>query len=83
MSKKILLALCACITPLFFPWQVVAVVAVVASWFLPLTALAVGLIEDLLYAPTTSSHHALFFGAGVMLVMFGVRYFVRTRIMQG
>ena len=83
MSKRILLSIFACITPLFFPWQIVALVALVASWFFPWTALAVGLIEDVLYAPTYHDHHWLLIGAIVSLMMYGVQYFVKARIIQG
>ena len=82
MSRKILLSIFACISPLFFPWQIVGLVALVASWFFPWTALAVGLIEDVLYAPTYHDHHALFIGAVVTLCMYGVQYIVKTRIIQ-
>lgn len=83
MSKRILLCIFACLSPLFFPWQIVVVAALVASWYFPWTALAVGLLEDLLYAPTLNTHHALLIGAVASLVMFGVQYLYKTRIMQG
>lgn len=83
MSKRILLCIFACISPLFFPWQIVIVAALVASWYFPWIALVVGLIEDLLYAPTLNTHHALLVGMVLSLIMLGVRYLVKTRIMQG
>ncbi len=82
MSKEIVLTLFACITPLFFPWPVVALAALVASWYFPWAALIVGAIEDILYAPAPEYHHAFFIGIVISLCMYGVRYFVKTRIMQ-
>jgi hypothetical protein len=82
MSKEIVLSVFACIAPLFFPWPVVCVVALVASWYFPWVAIIVGSIEDILYAPTTGVHHAFILGIAVTIIMYGVRYFVKTRIME-
>ena len=82
MTKKILLSVFACLTPLFFPWPLVLVITLAAAWFFPWVAIVVGTIEDFLYAPSPSFHYAFYAGIAVALMMYGVRYVVKTRIMQ-
>lgn len=82
MTKKILLSVFACLTPLFFPWPLVLLVTLIAAWYFPWIALVVGTIEDFLYAPSIAFHHGLYIGLTVAVLMYGVRYVVKTRIMQ-
>ena len=82
MTKKILLSVFACLTPLFFPWPLVLVITLAAAWFFPWVAIVVGTIEDFLYAPSPSFHYAFYTGIAVALMMYGVRYVFKTRIMQ-
>lgn len=82
MSKEIALSVFACLAPLLFPWPIVCVIALVASWYVPFVAIIVGAVEDLLYAPAPEYHHAFFVGIAAAIIMYGVRYFVKTRIMQ-
>ena len=82
MSKKFLIVLCACLSPLFFPWQLVIALTIVATWFFPWSAVMVGTIEDMLYAPSFTTHSGFLIGLAISLCMLGVRYIVKTRIME-
>ena len=83
MSKKVALGIFACLSPLLFPWQLVLLITLIASWYFPWTAMMVGVIEDMLYAPDVLSHTGFFIGVGVSLIVLGVRYLFKTRIMVG
>ena len=82
MSKTIAIVLFACLSPLFFPWQLVLVITIIATWFFPWTAVMVGTIEDMLYAPSFTTHTGFLIGLAISLCMLGVRYVVKTRIME-
>ncbi len=74
----------ALIAPLFFPWQYVVSVAVIASFWYPPVALVVGIEIDSLYFAhgLASIPHASMWGFVVMLLFFAMRRFVHTHILM-
>ena len=77
-----LLAIFALISPFFFPWQFVAVLAGIVLLRYPAIALAVGLELDALYlAPGAAPvAFATLWGALAMVVALLIRRFIRTHI---
>jgi len=80
MVRTILIVL-ALITPFVMPWQFALIVGVAASYFVPPLALVLGVLFEVLYGaggfPT-----ALVAGIIICALMFGVRHFVKARIMS-
>ena len=80
MIRIALIAL-ALVTPFFMPWQFAVLISLIASYFLPPVALIVGVLFEVLYG-TATIPYALILGVVAMLFMYGVRSFVRARIMS-
>ncbi|MBY0110400.1 hypothetical protein K2Y00_00105 [Patescibacteria group bacterium] len=80
---RVLFFIAALSAPLFFPASIAIILAALASFFIPLAALSVGIWYDLLYLPGGHFPYGLMWGAIGSLVALGVRRFVETRIIGG
>ena len=81
MKARWTLPLLALLSPLFFPWQVSLALSLPGSYVFPLTGLFVGLLADLLYAPSVPSTGSLI-GLLVTLAAYFVRIYVKRNIMD-
>lgn len=80
MIKAVLIAL-PLISTFVFPWQLTAILAVVAAAFFPPILLIVGVLCELLYG-VSGMPHALLFGLVGFLIARFVRFFVKARIIE-
>jgi len=69
------------VAPFTVPWQYAIVLGIAASYFFPPIALVLGTLFEVLYGQG-GLPYAFVTGAAVAAVMFGVRRFVKTRIMD-
>ncbi len=74
----------ALIAPLFFPWQYVVLITLIASWRYPPVALVVGIEMDALYFAhgAVGITYASLWGFVAMLAFFALRRFVHTHILM-
>lgn len=80
MVRAALIAL-ALIAPFSMPWPYAVMLGLVASYFMPAVALVVGTVFEVLYG-AGSVPYAFIGGVVVCALMYGVRRFVKTRIMD-
>lgn len=80
---RVLFFIAALSAPFFFPASISIILAALASFFIPLAALSVGILYDLLYLPGGHFPYGLFWGVIGTLIALGVRRFVETRIIGG
>lgn len=75
----------AFLSPFFFPFPATLILAFCASIFLPPVGILVGLLTDVLYyTPAVSTLPiATLAGAGISVIAFFVRRFLKTRIIGG
>lgn len=79
--KRITLCVCAIVAPFLLPWFLAIVIGIAAALYVPLMAIAVGLIFDFLYYTHGIPYFTIFglVGAGVAFL---VHRFIKTRIMS-
>lgn len=77
---RVVLTILALIAPFVFPWPLTAVLALLASYFLPPVALLVGALMEFLYG-VGGVPYALIAGLLGSLFMYGVQKLVKARIM--
>ncbi len=77
---RIALVLLALAAPFFMPWAYAVMLAIAASAFIPPVALIVGILFEILYG-IGAVPYAFIIGAVGMALMYGVRSFVKARIM--
>ncbi len=66
---------------LFFPWGYTLILTIIASYVVPVTALLVGILYDILYhVPGAYPIPATIIGALISLTMIVARRFVQTYI---
>ncbi|HEY4489578.1 MAG TPA: hypothetical protein VJA87_03830 [Candidatus Paceibacterota bacterium] len=78
---KIFFAIFPFVSLFFFPWPMTLVASFAAGIVFPPLALIVGVLVDVLYSPGEGLFVGTLWGAGLAALAYGVRYFVRTRIM--
>ncbi len=78
------ISILALIAPLFLPWQYTAGLAIIASFWYPQVAFAVGLLLDALYliSGVTSFPFASVWGFVAMLVFIALRHFAHTHLVR-
>ncbi len=69
--------------PFLFPAPISIVFAVIAAFFIPLSALSVGLLHDMLYLSDGQFPMGILLGVLGTLIALLVRRFVETRIIGG
>ena len=74
----------ALVAPLMFPWPFAVAVAALTAFSSPLVALAAGLITDAAYFARGAAPFPFYslIGGAITLGTFGVRRFVKMRIMR-
>jgi len=78
---KIFFAIFPFVSLFFFPWPMTLITAFVAGIVFSPLALIAGVLVDVLYSPGEGLFIGTLWGAGLTVLAYGVRYFVRTRIM--
>lgn len=79
---KIFFAAFPFVSLFFFPWPMTLIASFAAGLVFPPLALIIGILVDVLYSPGTGWHLiGTFTGLIVTALAYGVRYFVRTRVM--
>lgn len=78
---RIFFAIFPFVSLFFFPWTMTLIASFAAGLVFPPLALVVGVLVDVLYSPGEGWLVGTLWGIGLMLAAYGVRYFVRTRIM--
>lgn len=68
------------ISLIFFPWPFTILVVLIATAYEPLTALAIGILAEVLYAPTVFAWPSYVL---IGLVATLVAFFVRSRLQTG
>ncbi len=78
------ISILALISPLFFPWQYTVGLVIVASFWYPQVAFAVGLLLDSLYliSGVASFPFASAWGFVAMFVFIALRRFAHTRLVM-
>ena len=78
---RIALVILSLVAPFTVPWPYAVVLGLAASYFVPAIALVIGAVFEVMYG-TGSMPYAFIAGIAVFVLMFGVRRFVKTRIMD-
>lgn len=80
-SFRIFFAVFPFLSLFFFPWTMTLIASFAAGLVFPPLTLAIGILVDALYRPGTGWFIGTTWGVVLMVAAYGVRYFVRTRIM--
>lgn len=78
---RVTLIILPLISVFFFPWQLTALLAVVAAAFFPPILLITGVLFELLYG-VSGIPYALIIGLVAFLIARFVRFFVKARIIE-
>lgn len=81
LPARIGILVLAAVSPFFFPYPLTILLALAAAFVFPPSVIALGILIDLLYHPVGYWPIASMIGVALCLLAFGVRYFVKTRIM--
>jgi len=76
---KFVFAVFAILAPFLMPWPYAVALAVAAASFMPPVALIVGILFEVLYG-TGAVPYAFIIGIAATALMYGVRSFVKARI---
>lgn len=80
---RVVLAVAAVLSVFLFPWPLTILLTLIAGFFWPPIALAVGILYELFYAPGTTLPWALIIGVIGTIILLFVQEFVKTRIIGG
>lgn len=80
-SIKIFFAAFPFVSLFFFPWPMTLIASFAAGLVFPPLALIVGVLVDVIYSPGEGWFIGTLWGIGLTAFSYGVRYFVRTRVM--
>jgi hypothetical protein len=75
------LTLLALVSPFVFSKSVTLTLAVISGFYIPALPIFIGATIDVLYYPGNTLPLGVTVGSIIFLITYGVRYFVRTRIM--
>jgi len=81
MLLRTVLVLLSLLAPFFVPWPFAVVLGLIASYFVPPVAVVLGVMFEVLYGVGGVPYAALA-GAIACALLYGVRRFVKARIME-